>query len=188
MVKLEVTAGTNINHIRRTINTQQIQKSSEMSNQAEQNGTNHSTLLAFSLGEYQSQFGFFQAYELSLSKLQIAQQELLKIEEKSDFDKQLEKMMDIVDNTIFAGESLFGKGIEHGLNLGSLEGIESEEDIQNLGEIISNTQENLSQNLHETSVALINILSAMGTQSPPESELENHTAQLERIRKLLDDI
>lgn len=109
MVKLEATAGTNINHIRRTINTQEVQKISNESLQQEQDGINHVTLLALALEEHQSQLGFLQAYEQNLSKLETAQKELQKTEQKSEFEKQLENMMDIVDNTIFAGEPLLVK-------------------------------------------------------------------------------
>jgi hypothetical protein len=188
MVKLEATAGTNINHIRRTINTQEVQKISNESLQQEQDGINHVTLLALALEEHQSRLGFLQAYEQNLSKLETAQKELQKTEQKSEFEKQLENMMDIVDNTIFAGEPLFSKAIEYGLEFGTLEGIETEQDIENLSKNISQVRENLDKNISNTSVALVNILSAMGTQNPPENESESHATQLKRIQKLLNDI
>jgi len=186
MVKLEVTAGTNINHIRRKINTQEI-KTPESPQDNFQTNSNHSTILAKSLGEYQSQLGFLQAYEQNLSKLELAQKALQKPMDRSAFEKQLESMMDLVDNTIYAGESLFGKGVQYGLDLGPLEGIESDEDIQNLGETIIELQKSLNQNFHKTSVALINTLSAMGTQTLSEADRETHAAQLKRIHQLLRD-
>jgi hypothetical protein len=187
MVKLNVTAGTNINHIRRSINAQEIQSPLSTPAQEQQNSLNSSTLLAQSLGDYQSRLGFLQAYEQNLAKLELAQEALQQPMEKDAFKKQLEGMMDIVDNTIYTGQSLFGKGIEYGLEIGTLEGIESSQDVQNLGENIAQLRQKVNQNIQKTSIALINTLSALGTQNPPENERENHTGQLERIHSLLKE-
>jgi len=188
MVKLEVTAGTNINHIRRAINAQEIQPPPLASAQEQQNSPNHTTMLALSIGEHQSQLGFLQAYEQNLTKLESGQKALQENLDKPAFDEQLEHMMDIIDNTIYAGQSLFGRGMEYGLKLSSLEGIDSDQDVQNLGEHIAQIRQTLAQKIQITSVALINTLSAMGTQNLAENERETHSAQLQRVRNLLADI
>ncbi len=184
MVKLNVTAGTNINHIRRNINTQKIQSQKPADNKTS-SSTNHTTLLAQSIGQLQSELGFFQAFGQNLSKLSLEQEALLEIEDKNTFDKKLEEMMDIVDNTIYAGQSLFAKGIEYGLELHSLEGIESKDDVIALGNKLDELNKELSNLAYQKSVALVNTLGAISTQDGIKIDQEDHASQLERVRKLL---
>lgn len=187
MVKINTSAGTNINHIRQSLSTNKISEMEESEIKSDFLGHNHSTSLAASLHEHQYQIGFFQALEQSFQKLDGALKELEETESKEDFGFKVEKMMDVVDSSLYGGKALFGVAVSFGFELPSLEEIESYDSVIAFEETIATLRQDLDEKLKIASVAAINTLSALSAQAPRSLEKESHVSQLERIQALLKD-
>ncbi|MCK9257825.1 MAG: hypothetical protein M0P02_07105 [Sulfurospirillaceae bacterium] len=182
MLKINSTVRTNINHISQNRQVNEIKTQEKVQDRL---FYSNSKALGVLLGTHQDRIGFFQLLKENFQKLSSKLEGLEECKDEMEFGSTVGEMMDLVDNTLYGGKSLFAQAINFGFDMPNFEDIESAEDIESFLTHVKNLSNKLNENLMQESIATANILSAL---SVSEDHLNKDSKNLESMKELIRDV